>query len=67
MLMPTQVALERHVNAHFNQEVGASNGNGHGLKRDNAPAKVIRRNSKKSKHRRSKAAPGTVTLSLIVS
>ena len=57
-----QVALERHVNAHFNQEVG-QNGNGNssqGVKRECAPAKLVRRNSKKSKYRRSKAAPGTV-------
>lgn len=55
----SQVALERHVNAHFNQEVG-QNGNGNssqGVKRECAPAKLVRRNSKKSKYRRSKAAP----------
>ncbi|KAK4012258.1 putative Zinc finger protein AEBP2 [Daphnia magna] len=52
----SQAALQRHVNAHFNQEPGQT-GNGNGIKRDNAPAKVIRRNSKKLKHRRSKVAP----------
>jgi hypothetical protein len=54
-----QAALQRHVNAHFSQEGGQSNGGSNGLKRENGhvPAKVLRRNSKKLKYRR-KAAPG---------
>jgi len=52
------MALERHVNAHFNQDSGHQGGAGsNGLKKDNALAKIARKNSKKLKNRRCIATP----------
>ena len=68
-----QAALERHVNAHFNDEAnghGSTNGTstgGLGGKRsahDHLPAKMVRRNSKKLKNRR-KSAPGKTHFHLL--
>ena len=46
------------MNAHFNQESGNQGGAGNnGLKKDNALAKIARKNSKKLKNRRCIATP----------